>query len=260
MADRRYFWLKLPEDFFSKNKQIKRLRKIAGGDTYTIIYLKMLLCSLETNGMIPIDGLDGDIAKEISVTIEEDEDNVRITLDFLVKAKLAEIRTDNVYMTGLAQMVGSEGASAKRMRDSRSRQKALLSQCDNNVQHCHIEREIELEIEKDIDIEREIEREGNAANGGAPSHFIPPTIDQVKEVCRLENLKSVNPDVFYGHYQSINWKTNGEYLYDWKARLRKWDAQDSKKPKEKKNSFNNFQQREYDFQEYEKKFFGGGNT
>ena len=38
---KRYFWLKLHKDFF-KRKEIKRLRKIAGGDTYTIIYLEML--------------------------------------------------------------------------------------------------------------------------------------------------------------------------------------------------------------------------
>ena len=39
---RKYYWLKLSDDFF-KDKTIKKLRKIAGGDTYTIIYLKMLL-------------------------------------------------------------------------------------------------------------------------------------------------------------------------------------------------------------------------
>ncbi len=43
---KRYFWLKLHKDFFQR-KEIKRLRKIAGGDTYTIIYLKMLLRSTQ---------------------------------------------------------------------------------------------------------------------------------------------------------------------------------------------------------------------
>lgn len=40
--EKRYWWLKLPEDFFNQI-EIKLLRKIAGGDTYTIIYQKMLL-------------------------------------------------------------------------------------------------------------------------------------------------------------------------------------------------------------------------
>lgn len=45
-CSRCYLWLKLPDDFF-RQKPIKKLRKIAGGDTYTIIYLKMLLISLK---------------------------------------------------------------------------------------------------------------------------------------------------------------------------------------------------------------------
>ena len=40
MANKKFFWLKLKEDFF-RDKRIKKLRKIAGGDTYTIIYLKL---------------------------------------------------------------------------------------------------------------------------------------------------------------------------------------------------------------------------
>ena len=39
---KQYYWLQLKEDFF-RQKEIKLLRKIAGGDTYTIIYLKMML-------------------------------------------------------------------------------------------------------------------------------------------------------------------------------------------------------------------------
>ena len=42
MAEKKYYWLKLKEGFFEQ-KIIKKLRKIAGGDTYVIIYLKMQL-------------------------------------------------------------------------------------------------------------------------------------------------------------------------------------------------------------------------
>ena len=44
MAGKRYYWLKMEENFFN-DKRVKKLRKIAGGDTYTIIYLKMMLSS-----------------------------------------------------------------------------------------------------------------------------------------------------------------------------------------------------------------------
>ena len=37
---KRYYWLKLKDDFFT-SKRIKKLRAMAGGDTYLIIYLKL---------------------------------------------------------------------------------------------------------------------------------------------------------------------------------------------------------------------------
>ena len=46
---KRYYWLKLPDDFF-RQKAIIKLRKIAGGDTYTVIYLKMLLTAIKQDG------------------------------------------------------------------------------------------------------------------------------------------------------------------------------------------------------------------
>lgn len=46
MAEKKYYWLKMTDQFF-EDKAIKKLRKIAGGDTYTIIYLKMLLTAIK---------------------------------------------------------------------------------------------------------------------------------------------------------------------------------------------------------------------
>ena len=49
MADgKRYYWLKLRDDFFT-SKRIKKLRKIEHGDTYIIIYLKMQLKAMYSN-------------------------------------------------------------------------------------------------------------------------------------------------------------------------------------------------------------------
>lgn len=48
---KKYYWLKLRNDWFG-DKRIKKLRSIAGGDTYTIIYLKMQLLSLKNEGKL----------------------------------------------------------------------------------------------------------------------------------------------------------------------------------------------------------------
>ena len=86
---KKYYWLKLKEDFF-RQKEIKKLRKIAGGDTYTIIYLKMQLLSLQNEGVLKYEGVEENIAEQIALEIDEDVDNVQITLSFLMANKLIE--------------------------------------------------------------------------------------------------------------------------------------------------------------------------
>ena len=65
MGEKKYYWLKLQNDFFS-HKEIKKLRKIAGGDTYTVIYLKMLLVSLKNDGCLFYDGVEETFAEELA--------------------------------------------------------------------------------------------------------------------------------------------------------------------------------------------------
>ena len=69
LKNKRYFWIQLTQDFF-KSKEMKLLRKIAGGDTHTIIYLKMMLISLEDGGRIYYDGLADNLAEELSLVID----------------------------------------------------------------------------------------------------------------------------------------------------------------------------------------------
>lgn len=47
---KRYYWLKLKEDFFEQ--RVIKIKKIAGGDTYTIIYLKLQLLAMKNEGKL----------------------------------------------------------------------------------------------------------------------------------------------------------------------------------------------------------------
>ena len=150
---KRYYWLKLKDDFFNQ-KEIKRLRKIAGGDTYTIIYLKMLLVSLKNEGKIYFDGIEDDFASEIALELDEDEENVKVTLAYLRSKGLVEMNSEEeMTMQNMASLIGSETESAVRMRRSRNRKASLSDgQVTHKFQSGYTEIEIEKEIEKDIEI------------------------------------------------------------------------------------------------------------
>ena len=131
---------------------MKLLRKIAGGDTHTIIYLKMMLISLEDGGRIYYDGLADNLAEEIALVIDENVEDIKITLIFLESKGLLTRKNDRDYfLEQVPEMVGSETASARRVRKFRENQLAL--QCNNDVtkRNGDIEKDIDTEIEKDVD-------------------------------------------------------------------------------------------------------------
>lgn len=147
---KRYYWLKLPDDFF-RQKPIKKLRKIAGGDTYTVIYLKMLLISLKNDGKLYFDGVEDNFCEELALELDEEEENVKVTVQFLMAQDLLKLIDESEYeLTECSRMVGSESASAERMRRLRDKK---TSQCDIGVtQPLHlgdVEKEIEKDKEKD---------------------------------------------------------------------------------------------------------------
>ena len=153
VKNKRYYWIQLAQDFF-KSKEMKLLRKIAGGDTHTIIYLKMMLISLEDGGHIYYDGLADNLAEEIALVIDENVEDIKITLIFLESKGLLTRKNDRVYfLEQVPEMVGSETASARRVRKSRENKRVL--HCNNDVTKCigdiEIEKDIDTEIEKDVD-------------------------------------------------------------------------------------------------------------
>ena len=67
--EKRYFWLKLKEDFFD-DKQIKYLRSLPDGDKVLITYLKMQLKSLKTAGTIRYDRILPSSEDELALMLD----------------------------------------------------------------------------------------------------------------------------------------------------------------------------------------------
>lgn len=272
-VNKRYYWLKLPEDFF-RQKEIKSLRKIAGGDTYTIIYQKMLLKSLSNNGILYFDGIEDDFISELALDIDEDYENVAITVQYLrAKGILLEINEEEFLLTTCEEMVGSETASTRRARKSRKNQNLL--QCNANTTKCNGEIEKEIDIELDIETEKE-----KRVNYQLVADMYNDTCVSFPRVTKLSDkrkraikarLKVYSMDDFKKLFQKAegssflkgsngrNWSANFDWLIEDANMAKVLDGNyddRAKKPTAPKNSFNSFKsQHDYDFEALEKELF-----
>ena len=227
---KRFYWLKLKNNFFT-DKRIKKLRKIAGGDTYTIIYLKMQLLSLENDGILKFEGVEPTFAEEIALEIDEDAENVKITVAFLQQNGLIEEIEENQYMLiETVQNIGSESSSAERVRKFRENKVQKALQCNTAVTKCNTEKEIE---NKSKEIEKKEENIYTANADGSDVQVLtfeetafnkfwalyPKKINKkgcFKAFKRIKNLKTELPlilDAVERYKESKEWaKDNGQYI------------------------------------------------
>lgn len=177
MADiKKYYWLKLMKDFFTQPK-IKKLRRIAGGDTYTIIYLKLQLLSIDNNAVLEYQEIENDFIEEMALTIDEDVENVKVTINYLIAQGMLEKVDDHHYiLVETLKSIGSETSKAELMRRKRGIEKEIAKNGNNvtkvlptryqsvtevlpSVTNCYTEIEKEKELEKELELKKELESE-----------------------------------------------------------------------------------------------------
>lgn len=190
---KKYYWLKLKEDFF-RQKEIKKLRRIAGGDTYTIIYLKLQLLSLKKEGVLVYEGTEESFIEQLSLEIDEDVDNIKMTLSFLVANKLLEEVQEDVFsLTKVTECIGKESASTSRVRKHRAKKQLegqTPLQCNAPVTNSNTEIEKELELDKEIDIEKDKDNKSTASD--SLSEKIKSNVDVFKVVEKCNFILSAN--------------------------------------------------------------------
>lgn len=124
MSVKKYFWVKLKPDFY-QDRAIKKLRKMPSGDTCVIIYQKLMLFALKSDGRLYFEGDEDNLAVQLALDIDEDENEVALTLTYLMKVGLLYQESPDVYaFSRLDEMTGMETESAERMRRYRAKQAA----------------------------------------------------------------------------------------------------------------------------------------
>lgn len=239
-TNKRYYWLKLKDDFF-RQKEIKQLRKIAGGEVFIIIYLKMLLRSLKDDGKLYYEGIEENFPAELALDIDEDAENVKMTVAYLqAKGILVQSNADEYELLTAGEMTGSEGYSAERMRRLREN-RLLASHCDAAVTASDEEkREKREETEK---------REKSKRKKNTRKQFVPPTVDEIRTYADSIGY-NLDAQFFFDYYESANWiRSDGNPVLNWKQTVQSWKKRDETKtqpkPKGRPNPALDYEQREY---------------
>ena len=125
MAGKRYYWLKLQVSFFQE-LIIKQLRTLPEGDSIVLLYLKLLLKAINTEGIIYYQNILPSLHEEIALDTGEKPALVKLTISALCQYHAAVFLDDqSLQLLYLEDMVGSESASAARVRNHRANQKLL---------------------------------------------------------------------------------------------------------------------------------------
>lgn len=125
---KKFHWIKLFKDFFLRRK-IRRLKAKENGYALIVIYLELLLASVETDGIIQLDGGFDTDEEEIAFIIEEEDyiDDLVEILKLFEKMELIEYEKDEEGRTRLilsefSTMVG-QGESTARVEQHRNKKK-----------------------------------------------------------------------------------------------------------------------------------------
>ena len=241
MADKKYYWLRLPKDFFDKHYN-KILRSKEDGKALILFYINLLTESIDHEAKLRYSDKDPyDIETLAEVTLIDEKIVIKAMPLFERLGLVKYLEDGTIFLPKGKEMIGCESSAAERMRDKREHERTIL----NNVKHSDIE--IELKIEKEIEID--IKKKN--------SHFVPPTLEEVKNYC-IERNNKVDIERFIDFYSSKGWMIGKNKMKDWKACIRTWEKDDKQKPQDKPkttNKFNQYPQRERtpeDFKNFEK--------
>ena len=170
-----YFWLKIDKKFFD-NIFIKRLKTVPGGYTMTVIYIRLMLESLESDCILYYEGYFDNLKEELALKLDVSEDDIDMTMAYFTKCGLIQIDEDkNAELPQAKALVESETNWANYKREQRKKTKLEEVQPSltfSNSCPTEIEKEIELQLEQ-----KEANASKNVGAGGGKN----PIFEKLKQ-------------------------------------------------------------------------------
>ena len=121
MEEKKFYWLKLKNDFF-KRQDIRILEEMPNGKDYILFYLKMLLESVEHNGELRFNDTIPYNEQMLATITNTNVDIVRSAMKVFIGLNMLEILDDNtIYMAEVKKLTGCETEYAKKKREYRQK-------------------------------------------------------------------------------------------------------------------------------------------
>ena len=214
-----YFWLKVDKKFFD-NLFIKRLKQMPGGYTMTVIYIRLMLESLEDDCILYYEGYFDNLVQELALKLDVSEDDINMTVAYFTKCGLIQIDDDgHATLSQAKAMVESETNWAKYKRDQRKNSQNLPKL--ENVQNkktisnsCPTEKEKEREIDKELELELELKLdkeyivEQNSPTEQSSEYIFPEWLDEnsIKDLEKTKNKELWIPIVYLNQVANKRYK------------------------------------------------------
>lgn len=214
-----YFWLKVDKKFFD-NLFIKRLKQMPGGYTMTVIYIRLMLESLEDDCILYYEGYFDNLVQELALKLDVSEDDINMTVAYFTKCGLIQIDDDgHATLSQAKAMVESETNWAKYKRDQRKNSQNLPKL--ENVQNkktisnsCPTEKEKEIEIDKELELELELKLdkeyivEQNSPTEQSSEYIFPEWLDEnsIKDLEKTKNKELWIPIVYLNQVANKRYK------------------------------------------------------
>ncbi|HFU3963978.1 TPA: phage replisome organizer N-terminal domain-containing protein [Streptococcus suis] len=160
MADnRKYYYLKLKEDFFESDEAVV-LESMPDGYIYSNILLKLYLRSLKNDGVLMFNNLIPYNSQMLATITRHQVGTVEKAVKIFKDLQLIEILDNGaIYMTNIKNFVGksSKDADRKRVEYNKIKRVGEISTIGMEKTPPEIEIEKDIDIKKDIDINIEVE-------------------------------------------------------------------------------------------------------
>ena len=210
-----YFWLKVDKKFFD-NLFIKRLKHMPGGYTMTVIYIRLMLESLEDDCILYYEGYFDNLVQELALKLDVSEDDINMTVAYFTKCGLIQIDDDgHATLSQAKAMVESETNWAKYKRDQRKNSQNSpklenVQKLETVSNSCPTEKEIEIdkELELELKLDKEYIVEQNSPTEQSSEYIFPEWLDEnsIKDLEKTKNKELWIPIVYLNQVANKRYK------------------------------------------------------